>query len=217
MISRRDLPNTIRFGPAKATPDAGEEYNLDLESFELRQRGRPVRIRPRAARALAVLLQNEGRMVPCEQLRMQLWGTRHLEWRNGLHRCLRDVRRALSDDARHPRFVATVGSLGYRFVGRCAAPAPSGRPAQGWHRQAAAFAAGVALVLVAAVAFVLFCLAATSQTVPRQGTGPVPRTTMMEQRNVKSLRPGTERQRNAPNRQTTTNPLRTPFPTTRSS
>ena len=160
--------DTIRFGPANTLDDARGQYTLDLVSFELRHQGRPIRIRPRAARALALLVRNEGRLVPCEQLRLELWGDRHLEWRNGLHRCVRDLRYALADDARHPRFVATVARLGYRFVGELTPPAEREEPlpaapsrlACGGRRPSVAFVAGFAAALLLPVTLLLVCLAA---------------------------------------------------------
>ena len=157
----------IRFGPADATSGARGQYTLDLDTLELRRGGQPICLRPRAARLLAVLLRHGGRLVSTAELRRELWGDRHVEWRNGLHRCVRDLRRALADDARQPRFVATVARLGYRFVGErpraqeseFTAPSSPARLVRGFRRPSVAFATGFAAALLLPVIFLLACLA----------------------------------------------------------
>jgi DNA-binding winged helix-turn-helix (wHTH) protein len=115
-----------------------------------------------AALLLDLLLGDAGRMVPIEALRRALWGDSHLEWRNGIHRCVRDLRAALGDDARHPRFVATVARLGYRFVGERtkAEPAAAPAPARERRRHTAAFAAGFVVALTLPLMLLLLCVAA---------------------------------------------------------
>ena len=156
---------TVRFGPAGAGDGERGLYALDLETLELRHRASPVRIRPRAARVLAMLVRHEGRLVSCEVLRRELWGERHLEWRNGLHRCVRDLRRALEDDARRPRFVATVTHLGYRFVGERMPRTERDEAAEiqpaallSWRRPSFSFAAGFATALLLPALLLLACL-----------------------------------------------------------
>ena len=73
-------------------------FELQVETDELRCDRRPVALRPQAVRALSLLVRRGGRLVTVDELRAELWGNQHLEWRNSLHQCVRDLRRALSDD-----------------------------------------------------------------------------------------------------------------------
>jgi len=157
-------PDRARFGPAGSRGDLRAEFELDPERLELRRGGQPVAVRPHVLRALAVLLAQPGRLVPAGELRRQLWGSQHLEWPNALHQVVRELRRALGDDARRPRFVATVPRLGYRFVGEPVPASASGPPSplMGRVRRAlrwppGAFAAGFATAVLLPFAFVVVC------------------------------------------------------------
>jgi len=154
----------VRFGPRGSRGDRREEFQLDPERLELRRDGRPVALRPNVVRALAVLLAQGDRLVPAEELRHRLWGEQHLEWPNALHQVVRELRRVLGDDARRPRFVATVPRLGYRFVGERVSTPVSGQsgPAFGRVRLAlrwppTAFAVGFATAVLLPFAFVVVC------------------------------------------------------------
>jgi Flp pilus assembly protein TadD len=52
------------------------------------------------------------------ELQHVLWGDTAVDAEAGLNHCVRQVRRALGDQAGAPRFVATEPRRGYRFVGR---------------------------------------------------------------------------------------------------
>ena len=108
----------------------------------------------------------EGRLVTTDDFRQELWGDLYLGWRNSLHQCMRDLRRALSDDIRNPRYVATVARLGYRFVGQQAGDADnsiassgySGKIPHAFRRQSFAFAAGFAAALLVPASFLGYCM-----------------------------------------------------------
>ena len=167
MATRPSLPVTtsIRFGPADARTDLPLEFELDVDRLELRHHGQPVSLRPQAIQALSLLLQHDGRVVSIEELRTTLWGNQHLQWRNSLHQCLRDLRKALSDDARNPRFVASVARVGYRFVGVPRSPATASRmerDRRSWLGRAlrkppVAFATGFSVAVLVPIALLALC------------------------------------------------------------
>jgi DNA-binding winged helix-turn-helix (wHTH) protein/TolB-like protein len=85
--------------------------------LELTREGRPVRLEPQPARALAVLLARAGEVVTREELRAAIWGEHtHVDYDRGLAYCLAQVRTALGDSAENPRFVQTLPKRGFRFL-----------------------------------------------------------------------------------------------------
>ena len=159
----------IHFGPARGTDGASREFELHIAGPELRSGGQRIELRPQSVQLLAILLRRSGRLVTLEELRHELWGEQRLAWRNSLHQCVRDLRRALDDDAHAPRFVATVARVGYRFVGELASPvspeleAPSGWR-RVWHalhrplrRPSLAFVAGFAVAALIPFSWLLVC------------------------------------------------------------
>lgn len=163
----RSSDRIVRFGPANPSGSERWAFELDLETLDLRRHGTPIELRPQALRVLALLLRHEGTLVTIERVRREIWGDQHLEWRNSLHQCVRDLRRTLADEAGRPRFVATVARRGYRFIGETlpaaeflATGAGSGlhpRLSRAWRRPLLAFAAGVAAAALLPVSILLLC------------------------------------------------------------
>ncbi len=92
-------------------------FTFDSGSLELSREGRPVRLEPQPARALAVLLARAGEVVTREELRAAIWGEHtHVDYDRGLAYCLAQVRTALGDNAENPRFVQTLPKRGFRFL-----------------------------------------------------------------------------------------------------
>src|SRR5882762_875527 len=92
-------------------------FELDLESGELRKRGRPVRFQTEPSKVLATLVSNPGKLITTEELRNQVWqGTTFVDFEQGLIFCVRRIRSVLDDDADAPRFIETVPRRGYRFI-----------------------------------------------------------------------------------------------------
>ena len=92
-------------------------FELDLESCELRRKGRLVPLRQQAVTILGMLVQHPGRLVTREQIRERLWGSDTVvEFDQGLNNCIRGIRTALQDDAQSPRYVETLPRRGYRFI-----------------------------------------------------------------------------------------------------
>lgn len=90
-------------------------FSFDRERSVLHKQGRTIHLRPQAARLLAVLLESPDTLVERDRLREAVWGSRVVEWEMGLHRLVRDVRLAIGDDPRNPRYLQTVARRGYRF------------------------------------------------------------------------------------------------------
>ena len=133
-----DDARLCRFGP----------FELDLTADELRRDGAAVPLQRQPALVLVALVAQAGRLVPRAELRRAVWGdATHVDFDRGLNYCIRHLRAALGDDARHPRFIETVARRGYRFI------APIARPVPGRSLRPRRVVAGAALM--AAVALTL--------------------------------------------------------------
>jgi TolB-like protein/DNA-binding winged helix-turn-helix (wHTH) protein/Tfp pilus assembly protein PilF len=102
------------------------EFVLDVQEHSLARNGQPQYLTPKTFATLLALLQQEGAVIPKDDLIARIWKG-GVVTDNALTRCIKEVRAALEDDADNPRFVETVPRLGYRFlapVERLNAPPP---------------------------------------------------------------------------------------------
>ena len=100
-------PDVIRFA----------EFELDLRSSQLRSSGVVVKLQPQPVRVLALLTENAGVLISREQIRQHVWGEEtFVDFEQSLNFCIRQIREALDDDAKSPRFIETLPRRGYRFV-----------------------------------------------------------------------------------------------------
>lgn len=117
---------------AQSQADSGWIYQCDdivvePRAHRLERAGVALQVEPKAYAVLTALLQHAGDVVSKDDLLDAAWGHRHVT-PGVLSRAISQLRRALGDCAAHPRYIATVHSLGYRFIGdvrRTATPAMS--------------------------------------------------------------------------------------------
>ena len=101
------MPRVIRFGL----------YEADLAARELRREGFTVKIQDRPFEVLSILLDHPNEVVTREDFRAKLWSAdTFVDFDHSLNTSVNRLRQALRDDAENPRFVATVGRIGYRFI-----------------------------------------------------------------------------------------------------
>jgi TolB-like protein/DNA-binding winged helix-turn-helix (wHTH) protein/Tfp pilus assembly protein PilF len=94
-----------------------EEFELDIESCELRRSGRPLRLERIPMELLILLLQNPGKLVRRQTIEQRLWGEdSFLETEHSINTAINKLRVTLRDDSRDPRFIRTVIGQGYRFI-----------------------------------------------------------------------------------------------------
>ncbi len=93
------------------------DFELRLDSGELTRAGAAVKLQPRPARVLELLIRHAGEVVSREEIRRAVWGEEtYIDFDLALNFCIRQIRGALSDSAESPRFVATIPRRGYRFL-----------------------------------------------------------------------------------------------------
>ena len=112
--------------PESAESFSFGEFRADLVSWELFRRGRKLPLQGKPFGVLAVLLRNAGGVVSREELIRQFWPG-PVDANDGLNTAVRKIRLALRDDPKRPRYVETVGQIGYRLIGSVQAANPQDR------------------------------------------------------------------------------------------
>jgi DNA-binding winged helix-turn-helix (wHTH) protein len=92
------------------------EATLDTDSRQLFRGGREVRVSPKALDLLRLLVESRPRALTKKELLERLWPATYVS-ETSLATLIREVRDALGDDARNPRYVRTVHRFGYAFCG----------------------------------------------------------------------------------------------------
>jgi DNA-binding winged helix-turn-helix (wHTH) protein len=92
-----------------------EDYELDLQRYELRYSGKPVKLEPQVFNLLAYLIQHRDRVVTKEELLEQLWPARFVGEATLTSRVMA-VRKAIGDRGREQRLIQTLHGRGYRFI-----------------------------------------------------------------------------------------------------
>lgn len=93
-----------------------DDFNFDPETLELTRSGEPVHLAMQPARLLRLLLQRRGQLVGRNDIRRALWPDKIVDFEQSINATVRQLRRALGDDADTPRYVETLPRRGYRFV-----------------------------------------------------------------------------------------------------
>src|SRR6266446_1721212 len=101
----------LSFGFYRLTPERGQLC-----------RGKPeVKLTPKTMAVLRHLVQQPGQVETKGELFRAVWpGTVVSD--ATLTACIKELRQALRDDARHPRYIETVHRRGYRFIGAVWSP-----------------------------------------------------------------------------------------------
>jgi two-component system KDP operon response regulator KdpE len=79
--------------------------------------GELVKLTPTEYSLLALLVENEGRVLPYRTLLEQVWGWEYIDDVDYLRVYVWHLRRKLEPDPRNPRYVLTEHGVGYRFEG----------------------------------------------------------------------------------------------------
>ena len=92
-------------------------YELDLVARELRRDGIPVKLQDRPFEVLAILVERHSEVVTRDDFRRLLWSAdTFVDFDASLNTSINKLRQALADTAENPRFIATAGRRGYRFI-----------------------------------------------------------------------------------------------------
>jgi TolB-like protein/DNA-binding winged helix-turn-helix (wHTH) protein/Flp pilus assembly protein TadD len=95
-----------------------DEFDVDLRSGELWERGNRLRLQDQPFQVLRVLLERRGEIVTRDELKQTLWpADTFVDFDDGLNTAVRKIRDALGDSAEKPRYIETIPRRGYRFMG----------------------------------------------------------------------------------------------------
>jgi Tol biopolymer transport system component/DNA-binding winged helix-turn-helix (wHTH) protein len=152
-----------------------DDVEIDVQNVRVTVGSEVRPLEPKSFRLLLFLVENAGRAVSKDEIMQAVWPDAFVS-DNSLARAITQIRKALGDDPKSPRYVETVPTIGYRFVGNPVGDAvgvPSGVPSDsaerrvssGRRRTLIAISAGVCLVL-AAGAGIYWILAARYSAIP---------------------------------------------------
>jgi DNA-binding winged helix-turn-helix (wHTH) protein len=99
-------PVRVRFG----------DFILDSDARQLRRGNRDVHLSPKAFDLLVLLVQHRPAVLDKQDLHTRIWRDTYVGDAN-LNVLVGEIRKALDDDARQPRFVRTAHGIGYAFCG----------------------------------------------------------------------------------------------------
>ena len=91
------------------------EFTIDVDQRILLSQGKPLPVAPKVLDTLLILVEQSGRLVEKEELMSRLWPDTFVEESN-LTYSIQQLRKALGDNARIPRYIETVPRRGYRFI-----------------------------------------------------------------------------------------------------
>jgi len=93
------------------------EFELDRAAYQLRRKGRAVRLERIPLDLLLFLIERRGELVTRDEIRKRIWGENvFVDTESSINTAIRKLRRALRDRPRSPRFIETVAAKGYRFI-----------------------------------------------------------------------------------------------------
>ena len=116
---RRKSRITGEFSQRAAGAEIRASYRLDASSSTLWRNDTPFALRAKTLAVLEYLVARPGAVVSREELYRSVWATR-VGNENGPKQCIRELRLLFEDAVDGPRFIETVGRLGYRFIGEIA-------------------------------------------------------------------------------------------------
>ena len=100
------------------------EFTLDTDTRQLTGSKGEVHLSPKAYELLKALVENRPRALSKNELHTRLWPATFVSEVN-LATLVAEIREALGDDARKPRFIRTAHRFGYAFCGTTADTPPS--------------------------------------------------------------------------------------------
>jgi len=109
---------------------SGNELRIDNAAECIWRDGEKIGVPPKAFLVLRRLMERPGQLVTKDELLEAVWPNTHVT-ETVLNNAVGQLREALGDDSKRPRFIETVHRRGFRWIGPVTAdtaPAPSAGP-----------------------------------------------------------------------------------------
>src|ERR1700756_4446208 len=109
------LAERVRFGTFELNVRTGELVSIRTEPGEP---GSPkVLLREQPFRILRILVERQGQMVTRQEIRQILWpNDTFVDYERSINVAMAILRKALADDADHPKYIETLARRGYRLI-----------------------------------------------------------------------------------------------------
>src|ERR1700719_3161388 len=109
------LVERVRFGTFELNVRTGELVSIGTEPVEP---GSPkVLLREQPFRILRILVERQGQMVTRQEIRQILWpNDTFVDYERSINVAMAILRKALADDADHPKYIETLARRGYRLI-----------------------------------------------------------------------------------------------------
>ncbi len=91
------------------------EIEVREREFSIVRNDEVLAVEPKAFRVLLFLLRNPRKLITKDELLDAVWGDTAVS-ENSLTRSIALLRKLLGDDTHEPRYIATVPTVGYRFL-----------------------------------------------------------------------------------------------------
>lgn len=98
-------PKVYRFG----------EFSLEVSERRLMHGEQEVPLSPKTFDTMLFLVERHGHLVTKEELLDAVWKEVAVT-ENAMTRCIKEIRKALSDDVQNPQFIKTIPKIGFRFI-----------------------------------------------------------------------------------------------------
>jgi predicted ATPase/DNA-binding winged helix-turn-helix (wHTH) protein len=92
-----------------------ESFALDIANERLWHEGVQIALAYKPFTVLRYLVENPGRLITHDELLEALWPTTYVQ-PQVLRTYMQELRKVLSDDAKHPKFIQTLPKRGYSFI-----------------------------------------------------------------------------------------------------
>ena len=109
-VRRRNAQDSNR-----STPIRHGQLELDPVKYRVRKSGRPIHLTPKEFEMLHYLMMHAGEPIPHARLLKSVWGPEYGNELEYLRTFVRQLRKMLEDDPRHPQYLLTDAYVGYRF------------------------------------------------------------------------------------------------------
>lgn len=90
-------------------------FSMNITNRTLFAHGKEYQLTPKLATLVETFLRHPGQTIQREQLMEKVWDTKYMGDTRTLDVHIRWIRKALGEDAGHPRYLKTIRGVGYRF------------------------------------------------------------------------------------------------------